>query len=232
MSSWIEFWGRPHAIYVNRRNLEAHFERLAADLEPHLPKAAGKRLLDWGCGDALMAERIAARAGTLYLYDAVEAVRERLRGRLGGDARVRVLDEAGLAALEDGGVDKILVISVLQYLDEAQLEHALRDWHRLLAPGGTLLVADVIEPNTPVLTDVASQLRFARANGFLAAALVGLVRMALSDYGRVRKQAGFSTHRPAEFLARLSRAGFEARHLDRNVGPSAHRHSFMARKPG
>lgn len=231
MSSWIEFWGRPHAIYVNRRNLEAHFERLWADLAPLLPAGAGATVLDWGCGDALAAERIAARAGVLYLYDAVEAVRARLGDRLGAEPRIRVLDEAGLAAVGDGSVDMVLVVSVLQYLDGAQLDAALREWRRLLAPGGRLLVADVIEPDTPVLRDVASQLRFARENGFLAAALAGLARMALSDYGRVRRQAGFSTHRPEEMLARLRAAGFEAERLPRNVGPTPHRHSFLARRP-
>jgi SAM-dependent methyltransferase len=232
VSSWIEFWGRPHAIYVNQRNLDAHFGRLATDIEPLLPAAPGARILDWGCGDALAAERVAARAGILYLYDAVEAVRERLRRRLGGHPRIRILDPAGLAAVEDGGIDMILVVSVLQYLDDAQLDAAMADWRRLLAPGGRLLVADVIEPDTPVLKDVASQLRFAREEGFLGAALLGLVRMALSDYGRVRREAGFSTHRPDEFLARLARAGLPAERLPRNVGPTAHRHSFLATRPG
>ncbi|WP_328702837.1 class I SAM-dependent methyltransferase [Arenibaculum pallidiluteum] len=230
MSSWIEFWGRPHAIYVNQRNLEAHFDRLASDIEPLLPDRADSRVLDWGCGDALCAGRLSARIGTLFLYDAVEAVRARLGQRLGDHPRIRVLDPGDLAALPDSSLDMILVVSVLQYLDAGQLSAAMRDWHRLLKPDGRLLIADVIEPDTPVLRDVLSQLRFARANGFLGAALLGLVRMALSDYGRVRRQAGFSTYRPDTMLGLLRGAGFAAERLPRNVGPTPHRNSFMARR--
>lgn len=230
--TWLEFWGRPHAIYANQRNLDAHFERLAHDLERHLPADASARVLDWGCGDALAAGRMADRVGTLFLYDAVEAVRERLGRRYGARGNIRVLDQAGLAAVPDGSIDRIVVISVLQYLDAVQLRDALSDWHRLLRPQGELLVADVIDPTTSPFQDVASQLRFAASEGFLGAALMGLGKLALSDYARIRKQAGFSTYRREDMLGLLRAAGFEAAALDRNIGPTPHRHAFLATKPG
>ena len=56
----------------------------------------------------------------------------------------------------------------------------------LLAPGGTLIVADVIPPQVGAVSDGFALLRYARANGFLGAAILGLARTALSRYRRLR----------------------------------------------
>ena len=50
MTSWIDFWDRPNAIYVNQRNLNAHFECLTRDLEQLVPVGDKKVILDFGCG--------------------------------------------------------------------------------------------------------------------------------------------------------------------------------------
>lgn len=225
--AWVEFWNRPNAVYANRRNLEAHFACLQRDLDAHLP--VGGTVLDFGCGDALAAEAMAERCRTVLLFDAAPAVRDRLRERFAGHPAIRVLDERALAVLAPGSVDLVLAVSVLQYIPRADLDGTLRLWRGLLGPQGRILIADVVDPDTPMLRDIASQLRMARRHGFLMAALLGLGRMALSDYRRIRREAGFSTYRPGELLARLAGAGLRADPLPRNVGPTPHRHSFLAR---
>src|SRR6266700_1468988 len=60
--------------------------------------------------------------------------------------------------------------------DAPELDRVLALWHRLLAPGGTLIVADVIPPDAGALSDVTALLRYAAANGFFLAALWGLAR--------------------------------------------------------
>ncbi len=75
-------------------------------------------------------------------------------------------------------------------------------WRRLLAPGGTLIVADVIPPHVGALSDGLALLRYAAANGFLGAALLGLTRTALSRYRRLRSELG---------IARYERGGIPRR---------------------
>lgn len=226
-SGWVDFWNRPNAIYANRRNLEAHFECLWRDIEGFLP--AGGTLLDFGCGDALAAEAMAARCARVYLYDAAPAVRRRLAERFAGHPRIRVLGDSGLAALPAGHLDLVIAVSVLQYIPRAVLGGVLARWRTLLKPGGRALIADVVDPDTPLVRDIASQLGMARRNGFLLAALLGLGRLALSDYRQIRRDAGFSTYSPAELLKLLEMAGLPAEPLPRNVGPTPHRRSFLAR---
>ncbi|MBB3264368.1 cyclopropane fatty-acyl-phospholipid synthase-like methyltransferase [Azospirillum sp. OGB3] len=229
-SGWVDFWNRPNAIYANQRNLEAHFACLQNDLDAHLP--AGGTVLDFGCGDALAAEAMAKRCRNVWLYDAAPAVRERLRERLSGHPGIRILDDDDLAALPTGSVDLVLAVSVLQYIPREKLEGVLHRWRHLIGARGHILIADVVEPDTPMLRDIASQLSMARRHGFLMAALMGLGRMALSDYRRIRREAGFSTYTPAELQARLSAAGLRSDRLPKNIGPTPHRHSFVARPHG
>jgi SAM-dependent methyltransferase len=235
MSTWVDYWNRPNCIYVNRRNLDAHFDCLARDLRPLIQPGASKPgtskiVLDYGCGEALAAERLTDGCDMLYLYDAAPTIRARVHDRLAGNPRITVLDEVGLSRLADGGLDMILVVSVIQYMGRDDLQAALRLWHRLLRPGGELLIADVIEPGTSMLHDIRSQLVFAKRNGFLLPALAGLARVYFSSYRTVRRDQGFSTYRSDEMLRLLGDAGFDAIALPNNIGPSRHRRAFVGRK--
>ena len=227
---WIDFWNRPNAIYVNQRNVDAHFDCIVRDLREFVPPGGSKVVLDFGCGEGLGASHVADGCSTLYLYDAAPAVRERVRERLAGDRRIKVLDGNGLRHLPAASVDLVLVVSVVQYMAREELSDALRLWHRILKPDGTLIIADVIDPATPILLDVRSQLAFARKNGFLLAALGGLVRMFFSDYRDLRNRAGFAMYRQEEMLGMLRSGGFEGAVLPRNIGPGAHRKAFRACK--
>lgn len=228
LSLWIDFWDRPNAIYAGRRNLEAHFDCIMQDLMPHLPE--GGTVLDFGCGEALGAERMAARCGRVLLFDGAPSVRTRLKERFGTDPRITVLDEDSLAAVPPGSVDLIVVVSVLQYIGKGDLPGLVARWRDLLSPRGRLLVADVVVTGTPMLQDVRSQLGFAARHGFLVAALAGIVKMALSDYRQIRQQEGFSTYTPDELRAVLEAAGLTVERLARNIGPTAHRFSLVGRR--
>jgi ubiquinone/menaquinone biosynthesis C-methylase UbiE len=173
---------------------------------------------------------LAEGCNTLYLYDAAPAVVSRLRGRYEHDRRIRVVDDEGLRRIPPGSLNLIMVVSVIQYISQAELVDLIVLWHRLLRPGGQLIVADVIEPDTPLYRDVLSRLRFARRNGFLIPALIGLGRMFFSDYRALRRKAGFSTYQPDKMLRMLYEAGFEAAPLPGNIGPDPHRRSFAGLK--
>lgn len=229
-SAWGEFWNRADTgVYVNRRNLEAHFACLADGLAPHMPKDGAA--LDYGCGDALAAGTLAERCAKLTLYDAAPTVRDRVKARYAGHPRIGIAEDDGPQSLPPGGFDVVTVVSVIQYVPPADLPALLRRWRDLLKPGGRLILADIVPPQTPLLRDVASQLAFAAANGFLFPALLGIVRLALSDYRKIRKTAGFSMYTAESMLDLLRDAGFHAERLTPNIGPTPHRLSFRATAP-
>ena len=73
--SWLRFWDRPNAIYANDRHRQVHSIRIADDILSILPTHPGLRVLDFGCGEAREAGRVAARTQRLFLYDAAPSVR-------------------------------------------------------------------------------------------------------------------------------------------------------------
>jgi ubiquinone/menaquinone biosynthesis C-methylase UbiE len=101
----------------------------------------GLRILDAGCGrgEVLLAcaRRGAEVAGVDYSEAAVEITRETLSEFPGAD--VRVGDVTALPWPDDS-FDRVQFSDVIEHLDPPQTIPALRELHRVLRPGGYLLV--------------------------------------------------------------------------------------------
>jgi SAM-dependent methyltransferase len=227
VKSWIEFWDSAHDIYVSDRHKELHAQAIGQDILRHCP-GRDAAILDYGCGEALYAEAVAAECGRLILCEAAPRVREALARRVSRVQNAAVVDANGVEQLADGSVDLVVANSLVQYLSRDELAGLLDLWRRKLKASGALIVADVIRPDVGPLKDAAELLKFARQGGFLFAAVRGLVRTALSDYGKIRKEAGFSTYREADFLALLAAHRFKAERIHPNFGHNQARMTFRA----
>ncbi|WP_188611459.1 class I SAM-dependent methyltransferase [Chelatococcus reniformis] len=229
---WIDYWNSDSPIYVSERHKTLHYQGIARDtaaLLAELGAGATARVLDYGCGEALSAERVARSIGELVLCDGAPAVRDRLAARFSGAARIAVRSPAEVAAEPPGRYDVILVNSMIQYLTRVELDGLLAQWLRGLAPGGTLALADVIPPDVSAATDALALMRFGGQGGFLAAAVAGLVRTTFSDYRKLRGTLGLSRYSEAEMTAALEAGGFEARRRRPNLGHNQARMTFLAR---
>lgn len=227
MMNWREYWNGPHPIYVNARHRALHFSLIARDIAALIP-SRGAVMLDYGCGEADTAAELAGRCGKLYLFDTADAVRARLAQKHAGDARISVIDEPGLADVPDGSLDLIVVNSVLQYLGEAELIGILDFARAKLKPSGRLALGDVIPADANAVSDTLALLDFAFKGGFLFAALIGLVRTALSDYRKLRDRLGLRRYGESEMLAPLETHGFKAERAPKNIGHNQGRMLFLA----
>jgi SAM-dependent methyltransferase len=225
--SWTEYWNADNPTYVSDRHKTAHYEAIARDIAGHLPDGDA-RVVDYGCGEALFAERVADACRHLYLCDAAPRVRERLAQRYAGRGNISVIDPEQFAQLEPASVDLIVVNSVVQYLSAAETARLLALAREKLVPAGRLVLADIVPRDISPLGDAMELLRFAAASGFLLAAFVGLVRSYFSGYRRIRQESGFLQLREDEVLAMLQEAGFAARRHRPNMGHNTRRMTFMA----
>ncbi|HWL05335.1 MAG TPA: class I SAM-dependent methyltransferase [Xanthobacteraceae bacterium] len=230
MGAWISYFDSDHSIYVNDRHRDVHNALIASDIRAYVP-GPDAVVLDYGCGDALHADHVAAAAGRLILSDAGPRLLETLAARFADNSKIEVRSAEALAGLPDASVDLIVMHSVAQYLNDAELDSVLATFRRLVRPGGTVLIGDIIHPDVTMIRETAMLLRFAAANGFLPAALGGLVRTALSGYPKLRARLGLSRHHPDAMLARLARAGFTATRAPRNIGHDQSRMTFRATVP-
>ncbi|MDA5145902.1 methyltransferase domain-containing protein [Streptomyces sp. AD681] len=227
MSAWLEEWNSRQDVYIGDRHRERHFRAVARDIVRLLPEG-GRRVLDYGPGDALSATRIAAVCEEVVLCEAAETIRARIAERFADDPAIRVISPAQLADLAAGSVDLVVVHSVVQYLDAGELDALLREAHRLLGPDGLLVVGDLVPPGTGLVSDTAELLRFALREGFLREAVPALVRLAFSPYARHRRRLGLARIDEAEMIARAGQAGLSGHRVRPNVGNNQRRWTFVA----
>lgn len=228
ISDWLAFWDGPHSIYVNARHKDLHYRLIAEQIAALVP-AGEARVLDYGSGEALHADLVAAVAGELFLCEAAPGMRAWLEGRFAGNPKIRIMAPHEAARLPEHSLDLIVMHSVAQYLTATGTGALFVLFHRLLKADGLLVVSDVIPPHIAAATDAWALLRFGAANDFLIAALRGLIRTFFSDYWRLRSRLGLTRYAEKAMIEKLAAAGFTARRMDKNIGHNQARMAFMAR---
>lgn len=226
MSDWISFFNSDHPIYVNARHRAVHAWIVANDLLAHIPHSA--RVLDYGCGEALYADEVAARADTLILCDAAPLVSAGLAKRFAGHGKINVMPPSEVAALPDACLDVVVMHSVAQYLSETDADKLLVLFRRLLKPGGRFILGDIVQPQIGAATDALALVRLGATNGFFFAALGGLIRTMLSGYWRLRQSAGLTRYSEAAVIEKLRQAGFSGQRAPHNIGHNQARMTFVA----
>jgi SAM-dependent methyltransferase len=229
MKDWVAYYDSEHSIYVNDRHRDVHYARLADAIASHVPWPTAA-VLDYGCGEALHADRVASAAGRLTLAEAGPAVRGRVIERFAGNPKISVISTDRVASLLPQSLDLVVLHSVSQYLTPEEFERTVALFHRLLKSGGLLLVGDVVTPGASVIADSWALLRFGWRDGFLCAAILGLIRTFFSDYWRLRTKVGLTRYSEQDMAGKLVAAGFNVTRAPVNLGHLATRMTFLARK--
>jgi SAM-dependent methyltransferase len=225
--NWRDYWNQDTPIYVSERHKLLHYQLIAEDIAALVPSPRA-HVLDYGCGEALSAARVAAKCERLYLCDAAPLVRDRLRERFGGNRKIEVLGPEEMERVPDASLDLVVVNSLLQYLSREELQALLRLWRAKLTPDGRLVLADVIPPELSPIADARALLGFAWKGGFLTRAFLGLARTALSDYRKLRQELGLSTYAEHEIIELLRAEGFTGERQGQNIGHNQARMTFGA----
>ena len=77
MDEWIDYYDSTHTIYASRLHRDLHFQVIANDIIGYIasPDAV---VLDYACGEALSATKVAGACAQLYLAEPAPGVRGRL----------------------------------------------------------------------------------------------------------------------------------------------------------
>ncbi|MGW6931303.1 class I SAM-dependent methyltransferase [Lentzea sp. NPDC054927] len=100
---------------------------------------AGRRILDAGCGAGPLLAELRERGAAVSGFDLSAGMVDLARRRLGDDVDLRVADLAAPLPYADGAFDDVVASLVLHYLED--WDPALAELHRVLVPGGRLLVS-------------------------------------------------------------------------------------------
>jgi SAM-dependent methyltransferase len=186
-------------------------------------------VLDYACGEALAAGKVADACSVLFLAEPAPGVRGRLISRFAPNTKIRVRSLEELKNMTERSIDLVVMNSVSQYMTPAELDSAFAVVRRLLKPAGRLVLGDILRPHVGMMVDVIALLRFAAKHGFLKDALYGLLSTALSDYRQLRSRLGLQRYSERDMVAKLGKAGFSASRASVNIGHNPWRMTFVAR---
>jgi ubiquinone/menaquinone biosynthesis C-methylase UbiE len=226
MDEWIDYYDSTHTIYASKLHRDLHFQIIARDIIGYIssPDAV---VLDYACGEALSAAKVADACAKLYLAEPAPGVRGRLIARFAPNTKIRVRSLDDVRNMDDNSIDLVVMNSVAQYMTPEELDSAMSVIRRLLKPSGRLVVGDILRPEVGMARDVLALLKFASSHGFLTDALYGLASTALSDYRQLRTRVGLQRYSESQMIAKLGRAGFTASRAKNNIGHNPWRMTFV-----
>ena len=230
MDEWIDYYDSTHTIYASKLHRDLHFQIIARDIIGYI-SSPDAIVLDYACGEALSAAKVADACAKLYLAEPAPGVRGRLIARFAPNTKIRVRSLDDLRNMDEKSIDLVIMNSVAQYMTQEELDSAFMVIRRLLQPSGRLVVGDILRPEVGMGRDVLALLKFASSHGFLTDALYGLASTALSDYRQLRTRVGLQRYSESEMIAKLGRAGFTASRAENNIGHNPWRMTFVARQP-
>jgi len=229
MDDWIDYYDSTHTIYASRLHRDLHFQLIARDIIGYIT-SPDSVVLDYACGEALYAAKVAEACGQLILAEPAPGVRGRLIARFAPNMKIRVRSLDDLRNMQEKSIDLVVMNSVAQYMTPNELDSAFAVIRRLLKPGGRLVLGDVLRPQVGMGRDVMALLRFAKMHGFLKDAMIGLISTALSDYRQLRSRIGLQRYSETEMVAKLAASGFTAARAHSNLGHNPWRMTFVARQ--
>jgi SAM-dependent methyltransferase len=102
-----------------------------------------ERILDAGCGTGVNILRLHSQVQSIvgidYARGSVERCRKRVQGARASNVSLMV-GSISEVPLETSSIDKILCLSVLQYMDDEEVRRTIREFARLLRPEGDLIL--------------------------------------------------------------------------------------------
>ena len=231
MDEWIDYYNSTHTIYVSKLHRDLHFATIARDIIGYIssPDAV---VLDYACGEALSAARVADACGMLYLAEPAPGVRGRLIARFAPNTKIRVRSLEDLRKMAEKSLDLAVMNSVAQYMTPEEFDARACHDQAAVEAGRPARARRHPAPRSRAWSATCWRCcKFAGRNGFLKDALIGLISTALSDYRELRTRVGLQRYSEDEIVANLAKAGFSATRAHRNIGHNPWRMTFVARHP-
>jgi ubiquinone/menaquinone biosynthesis C-methylase UbiE len=169
--------------------------RVLSSLIP--PGGSGQRWLDAGCGTGTLSRWLVRERG--FSVVAIDASEQMLANAVPQDGVEYHKADVAHTGLPSGSFDGVLSSSVLEYVPS--VERALREFHRLLKPGGTLVAS---------IPNAAWSVRIPAKAVYWLTRPLGSKRWhtfldyskhcySEADFAQVLAESGFSTERAVKF---------------------------------
>lgn len=215
--TWHHYWSStPDSSYLG---VEAYV--VAENLREQLPLESNQTVLDFGCGYGYVAEFLSEHVEHVYIWDAVEEVRESAHRRIN---RTNV----SISSPGDQDVDVILANSVIQYMDQQTLGSWLGRWRDQLRSGGYIVLSDVLTTPPSILSETLHWIWLTARNGQFASS-IRFARANARRYQAAKDSKPLTVYTPATLAALGSDAGLVMTEESSNYAFQPRRSTFLLR---
>ena len=140
----IRLWDRLSGVYDTRLVQRVAYRPTQDQVIDELRAFAPRRVLDVGCGTGQLAARLPGELGAEQVYGCDAAPGMLAQARRRSQVVEWIQGTAEAVPLPDGSVDALVSTEAFHWFEQPA---ALREFHRLLVPGGHLVVA-FVSPRT------------------------------------------------------------------------------------
>ncbi len=207
MDEWIDYYDLTHTIYASKLHRDLHFQVIARDIIGYI-SSPDQVVLDYACGEALSAAKVAEACSKLFLAEPAPGVRGLADRAICAEHQdPRSLDD--LRRLEERSIDLVVMNSVAQYMTPEELDSAFAVIRRLLKPAGRLVLGDILLLGRHGERR-AGAVEIEPPHGFLKDALDGLARRPCRTTGSCGTRVGLQRYSEDEMIRKLAAEGFSA----------------------
>ena len=156
-SSWISFWNNPDIYRQIRSDFKYKFAKLIFErLLILFDNRTNINILDFGCGDATMANWIVKTGHNLYLYDVSKHYLTKAQEKFSNERNITIVDPDSYNSITNQSIDMVIVSSVTQYLTNLQFKTEMKRWVEILKRGGIVILCDVVPPSSNFMSETLS----------------------------------------------------------------------------
>ncbi len=168
-TDWLAYFDRlEHHSPLYREQSALYVEALTASVGVH----RDQRVLDFGCGFGFVVAMLAPLVAEVWFWDPSPHMRSMTERNTAHLSNTRFCDLSTPPSTEPERTtwhgppfDLIIVNSVAQYMAPDELSAWLARWRGMLAPGGKLVLSDLIPSGHSGVSDVADLLRLGARHG-------------------------------------------------------------------
>ena len=221
MKNWIDYWSSETQFACDLHKVMG-YQAVFEDLRPYVKDS--DIVLDFGCGEALFAEKLSQHCRQLFLYDKAQSILDKLS--FAESSNIHVIQSYNVLK----SLDLVLISSVSQYLTKSEFKKTLQELLPLMSENGQIIISDVIPFKNSIPREAIDLMMLAFKYKFLTKAILKMIKSYFGNYYRLRKKNPLTKYDYNSFKEMMHSPDLEIRLEKFNIGLNNNRLTFSMRK--
>lgn len=219
LNEWSGFWKTEGEAFSSIMKINTHY--FALQLTRRLGVRTTDEILDYGCGPGLLADVLIPDGFHVQGVDINDFFIAECKRKypdhnfLTISTELLTTDQSLLEVFGEKRFDRIILLSILQYFkDHEEIELLLRMLRKYIKPGGTIILADIIDERTSSIRDLISLVYRSLITGKIVPLFRFVSYLLFSNYRKISRSRPLLTLPPEIVHTIASRSSLSVEPVD------------------